>query len=551
MKAHLAKTAIGEFAFDDSKKLIFYRLFSNPKDAYTKFGGGFTKEFLIYLEEYEKSEDEFARKLARRKMREYSITFGLCKNDEEFNEYMSSFGMSASSSRLKRIITKDLVIVQASNSLESLNKFLNILTEHFKEWFWLNYPEHRGENESIIRNIIKHGARENFPDYTGSYGIDFDEKDRKVIREFAQEIEHLMELKKSKEAYLKQLAKEVAPNISGLVGEIMASRLIASAGSLEKLAQMPASTLQLLGAEKALFRHLRNRNAKPPKYGMLYESSYVNNAPFEKKGKVARIVASQLSKAAKIDFYSKRDDSKKMKDEMESDIRRELGDFNEGKREFSEIFSGVFGIGNDVLTLNSAPGTKVYGERLVIFSGKEYRVWDPRRSKLGAAISNGLKNMPIKPGSKILYLGSSTGTTVSHVSDILGPAGSVYSVEFAERVFREFLKVAGSRTNIIPILADARKLNDYYWIEECNVVFSDIAQSDQTEIAMRNAKEFLSDGGFVMISVKSQSIDVTKKPEQVYKEETSKIEKAGFRVVEMVRLEPHEQKHALLLARKQ
>jgi fibrillarin-like pre-rRNA processing protein len=213
-----------------------------------------------------------------------------------------------------------------------------------------------------------------------------------------------------------------------------------------------------------------------------------------------------------------------------------------------EVFPGVFKEDNELFTINTVPGEKVYGEKLVK-GNFEYREWNPRRSKLAAAIMKGLRNMPIGNGTRVLYLGSSTGTTVSHISDIIGN-GSVYSVEFAERVFREFISLAEKRKNIVPILADARRINDYSWIEECTVVFCDLAQSDETEILLRNAKEFLGENGWLLLSVKSQSIDVTKKPELVYKQEAEKISNAGFRVIETINLEPFEEKHAMIVARK-
>ncbi|MBI4019615.1 MAG: fibrillarin-like rRNA/tRNA 2'-O-methyltransferase [Candidatus Aenigmarchaeota archaeon] len=213
----------------------------------------------------------------------------------------------------------------------------------------------------------------------------------------------------------------------------------------------------------------------------------------------------------------------------------------------NEIFPGVFRDGKKLYTINFAPGRKVYGEKL-IKKDVEFREWTPERSKLGAAIANRMKVMPIGIQSSVLYLGASTGTTVSHVSDI-ARNGIVYALEFAERVFRPLLELQKFRKNIAPILADARKPETYSWIETCDVVFADVAQPDETEIAIRNAKIFLKKGGYVMVSIKSQSIDVTKNPKDVYREEASKLEKAGFSVEETVNLEPYEDKHALIVAK--
>ena len=215
--------------------------------------------------------------------------------------------------------------------------------------------------------------------------------------------------------------------------------------------------------------------------------------------------------------------------------------------EMKQIFDGVFRDGNRIYTR----GTKsVYGERLISADAVQLREWLPERSKLGAAIVNGLSELPIKPGSIVLYLGASTGTTISHVSDIIGNSGIVYGIEFAERVLRSLFPLAEDRKNIAAIKADARKPEDYAWVEECDVLFCDVADPQETEMAIRNAREFLRGGGYLMMAIKSQSIDVTKQPKQVYQEERKKLENAGFSVVQMIDLEPHEEKHAMIITRK-
>jgi fibrillarin-like pre-rRNA processing protein len=213
-----------------------------------------------------------------------------------------------------------------------------------------------------------------------------------------------------------------------------------------------------------------------------------------------------------------------------------------------QIFPGIFREGNKLYTINLVPGKKVYGEKL-IKKDNEYREWDPMRSKLAAAILNGLRETAIKEKSRILYLGASTGTTCSHVSDIIGHDGVIYAVEFSERVFHPLISLAKERKNVVPILADARKPEDYSFAEYCDIVFVDIADPQETAIAIRNADEFL-EHGYVMIAIKSQSIDVTKKPEQIYKEEAKKLKDAEFTVLQLINLEPYEEKHAFILAKK-
>lgn len=144
---------------------------------------------------------------------------------------------------------------------------------------------------------------------------------------------------------------------------------------------------------------------------------------------------------------------------------------------------GVFlakGASDALVTRNIAPGISVYNEkRIAIEEGTEkieYRVWNPYRSKIAAAIIGGISDIYIKPGTKVLYLGAASGTTVSHVADIVGPTGVVYAVEFSHRSGRDLVNMAKSRTNVIPIIGDARKPLEYrFLVGMVDVVFADVA----------------------------------------------------------------------------
>lgn len=203
-------------------------------------------------------------------------------------------------------------------------------------------------------------------------------------------------------------------------------------------------------------------------------------------------------------------------------------------------------------TINYVEGNQVYGEKLYKKSGVEYRVWDPFRSKLAAALIIGLDVFPIRQGSKILYLGSSTGTTVSHISDIVGHNGIIFAVEHASRVARDFLdRVANFRKNIIPILQDARHPKKYFSIYgKVDVVYSDIAQPDQTEIAISNCKMFLKDGGYLFLVIKTRSIDVTKSPKRVIENEIKKLHQS-FSIIQNMDLQQYDKDHALVVAKYQ
>jgi len=204
-----------------------------------------------------------------------------------------------------------------------------------------------------------------------------------------------------------------------------------------------------------------------------------------------------------------------------------------------------------ICTENLSKGVQVYGERLIKIRDTEYRVWDPFRSKLAVAIIKDLKYLPIKYGSKVLYLGASTGTTVSHVSDIVGTSGLVYAVESASRVARELIeRVAVHRSNVIPIIEDARKPNAYFSVSgKVDVVYCDIAQPDQTEIAIANCRTYLKNNGYLMLVVKTRSIDVTKEPKDVVSEEVAKLQANSFDVEQVINLQPFDKDHAMVLAR--
>ncbi|MEM2118399.1 MAG: fibrillarin-like rRNA/tRNA 2'-O-methyltransferase [Candidatus Bathyarchaeia archaeon] len=203
-------------------------------------------------------------------------------------------------------------------------------------------------------------------------------------------------------------------------------------------------------------------------------------------------------------------------------------------------------------TRNLTPGRNVYGERLIRFEGVEYRVWDAFRSKLAAAINKNLKTVPIKPNHTVLYLGAASGTTASHVSDIVGEKGRVYCVEFASRAIRELVNnVCAYRVNMLPILEDARFPEKYAVFVSGKVddIYCDIAQPEQAKVLADNADLFLEKHGWIMLAVKSQSIDVTKEPSEVYKQETKVLKNRGFDIEEIVHLEPYDKAHAMIVAR--
>lgn len=209
-----------------------------------------------------------------------------------------------------------------------------------------------------------------------------------------------------------------------------------------------------------------------------------------------------------------------------------------------------------LVTKNLTPGESVYGEKRISVetpstpaangdpnpaTKTEYRVWNPFRSKLAAGILGGLDDIFIKPGSKVLYLGAASGTSVSHVADIVGPTGTVFAVEFSHRSGRDLINMATHRMNVIPIIEDARHPLRYRMlVSMVDVIFADVAQPDQARIVGLNAHLYLKVGGAALVSIKANCIDSTAAPEAVFAREVQKMREERLKPLEQLTLEPFE-----------
>ncbi|KAH6889978.1 Fibrillarin-domain-containing protein [Thelonectria olida] len=225
---------------------------------------------------------------------------------------------------------------------------------------------------------------------------------------------------------------------------------------------------------------------------------------------------------------------------------------------------GVFvvrgGKEDGLATRNIAPGESVYGEKRISVDESvqnedgttsttkiEYRMWNPFRSKLCAAIAGGADEIYIKPGSRVLYLGGASGTSVSHVADIVGPTGYVYAVEFSSRSGRDLITMASKRPNVVPIVEDARQPARYRMIVPMvDVIFADVAQPDQARIVAINAQWFLKVGGGVLISIKANCIDSTAPAAEVFANEVQKMRAESIKPKFQLTLEPFERDHCLV-----
>eukprot|EP00210_Caulerpa_lentillifera_P001835 g1765.t1 len=236
-------------------------------------------------------------------------------------------------------------------------------------------------------------------------------------------------------------------------------------------------------------------------------------------------------------------------------------------------FEGIYiarGKEDALVTKNLVPGVTVYGEKKIeveVGEGDEkekieYRVWNPFRSKLAAGILAGIGEVYMKPGCKLLYLGAASGTTVSHCSDLVGPEGTVYAVEFSHRsgkcdltlsyhvtlLGRDLLNMCKQRPNVIPIIEDARHPAKYRMlVPMVDVIFADVAQPDQARIVGVNAQFFLKNQGNYVISIKASCIDSTAQPEAVFASEVKKLIDLELKPKEQITLEPYERDHAMVV----
>ena len=214
-----------------------------------------------------------------------------------------------------------------------------------------------------------------------------------------------------------------------------------------------------------------------------------------------------------------------------------------------QLFQGVFTDGKRLYTLNSAPGKKLFDEELGIEDGKEYRGWNPLRSKLSAAITKGLQQLPIGKSSRILYLGAAHGYTPSFIADI-AVDGLVIAIDSAPRVVRDLVFAAEKRSNILPLLADANHPESYYNLSGAvDIVYQDIAQKNQIEILLKNCAMLLKPGGHAMLALKARSIDVTQQPQAIFLAARKELEKK-FTIIDYRILTPLQKDHAFFVCEK-
>jgi nucleolar protein 56 len=319
MGKYISACILGVFVIEDDKiidKILFKK---KPEKIAEKLRDiEDTEEFKKLNKKYkaEYKESDFLNNNLRK------IATDLGINNPELNELISKVSGAKTKTKISEKEKRDKLIIQTVSALNDLDKILNYMSERLREWYGLHYPEYKvKDHEKFAEKVSKLGKREDFKDFTKSMGMDLDKDDIKMLKEYADQLKHMYELKQEIVKYLEKIVPKEVPNLNALLDSILAARLLANAGSLEKLAKMPSSKLQLIGAEKALFKFLKGEQKKVPKYGILFTHPDISTAPKEKQGKIARILSAKLTLAARADFYSKKDISKQLVKEYNEKLK--------------------------------------------------------------------------------------------------------------------------------------------------------------------------------------------------------------------------------------
>lgn len=356
-------TPLGLVSLSDDGKIIAYRLFKDVEDAVSKYSKVVKGEIIEDLE-------ELIRELSSKGFREFEVDppqllsalsslhpeckFSelstsielenlfvenkLVESIEKYRERLREVSDALLSIELKEAVARrDMMIVHAVHVLEDLDKQINMFYTRCREWYGLHFPElaeileepeqymrviaeigskNKIDLERLLKIVGEKKAREIIEKSSKSIGADLGVEDEEQLKKIARQGLRLIEMKNQQEAYIRDLMNSEAPNLSAVAGEILGAKLISLAGGLEKLAKLPASTIQVLGAEKALFRFFRTGKGAP-KHGIIFQHLYIHSSPKWQRGKIARLLATKIAIAAKIDYFSREDRSSELRKVLE------------------------------------------------------------------------------------------------------------------------------------------------------------------------------------------------------------------------------------------
>jgi nucleolar protein 56 len=197
------------------------------------------------------------------------------------------------------LASKDAYLIQAVRALDDLNEAFNVISERLSEWYGIHYPEKRMRPGELPDFILQQGTREDVP----SMGAPMDREDLGAVQGLALTAKSIFYERNALEDYIDRSMEEIAPNLAKVLGPVLGARLIARAGSLEKLAKMPASSIQVMGAGEALFKHLKS-GTPSPKHGLIYKHPLISGSPKKARGKISRMLSGKAAIAARVDYYS-------------------------------------------------------------------------------------------------------------------------------------------------------------------------------------------------------------------------------------------------------
>jgi nucleolar protein 56 len=355
MRAFVGTCFIGSFAFDADGKILDKKLFPKRTDIIadkvrkSRAGEVLPEEREIVQDLAKRGfkevvwdkktevggigcvykKDNLAADILQNQVRKLAMDLRWTSTQSEFNEILSKVQVELTKTELRKE-RKDFVIMRIIGIVDELDRTINTLSELLREWYGLHFPEMSarvGSNERFAEIVARYGSRDKIEDkglkeLAGkSSGMPLSDDDVRELQGFSKSIITLFEEKKKLTRHLEITTSQAIPNLSGVAGPMLAARLLALAGGLDKISRLPSSTIQLLGAEKALFRHLRGEG-KAPKYGVLFGHGYIQNAPKELKGKVARMIASKLTLAARLDKFSDKNRGEELRKDLEDHIRK-------------------------------------------------------------------------------------------------------------------------------------------------------------------------------------------------------------------------------------
>jgi nucleolar protein 56 len=286
------------------------------------------------------------------KMSEVALESGFASNQQELDTWNRNVSMELSKLRIKGATGKrDLIISQGIQTLDSLDQTVNLFMGRLREWYGIYFPEMDRlieKHETYARLVLKLGNRDNYTADNleaenvpkeraqllskaaeSSMGADISDSDLSQVQQLAKDVLAFYELRKSMEEYVDQTMEETAPNVRVVAGALLGARIISIAGSLQNLAMRPASTIQVLGAEKALFRSLKT-GARPPKHGLIFQHTLLHDAKRWQRGKIARVIAGKLAIAARADAFG---DGHYIGDELKADIIKRIDEIREKYKE--------------------------------------------------------------------------------------------------------------------------------------------------------------------------------------------------------------------------